>query len=162
MVASQEIKAHRRPTPREPMYTWWRAALAAMDGYYSLREAQRAGEDIPHFSEGSPQAGFFKVKFGRDKPFVPCRIYVEQLVGPDGELLSDEKMICEVGDDFADPRDYWLRACDRPITEQEYRHMMRVRTWAQEFAPAAPEADPSQRIDYLRRPLPVFGKKARS
>ena len=134
----------RRPTG-DP-FKWWRAALAS----------------LPKTFDFSPQCGYFKRRFVRDGPWIPCRVWIQSETDPEtGELISDEIMCCDVGMQPRDPDDEWPYLCAHPITEKEYIFLVKLMKYAKARAPREPLANPRKPIDLLTIPAPVFKAKRR-
>lgn len=138
----------RIPTPPADAFAWYTAALAAPRTL-----------DPPQYGE-EPQPGFYKRRFDRRGVFVPARIWLVQIVA-NGELIADEKLVCEIGGDRFDPFEVWISLCEHPITKAEFDHMMRVRDWARTCAPDQPEAAPMKPVDFFTVKPPQWGKRKR-
>lgn len=95
----------RQPTPISKIYAWHRDALA--------------GKSVP-VHEGEPHCGWFKARLVKGGPFVPASISIEREVDENGELASDEKLVCEINGDRRDPVRAWLSICKSPISRSEY------------------------------------------
>lgn len=137
----------RAPTPRSVLYAWHANALKALARYPDLRAA---GIEI---DPNAPQCGWYKRRMIRNGPFLAAEIWMDQDV-LDGELISDEKLRCEVNGAAADPIDQWTFLAARPITEKEFRHLRQMTTWTRVNAPDEPLANPHQPVDHLRTPIP--------
>lgn len=147
----------RQPSDRNALYLWHGRALAALvdNRAADLRELAANDPDaLPPIQEDAPQCGYFKLRKVRAAAFVPAKIYLEQVIGEDGELLSDEILRCEIGDELVDPLQAWPMLCLRPISASEYRYLMAVRAWAQTSAPDQPQAQEGRRIDWLSVKIP--------
>lgn len=136
----------RQPTPPHVLYAWW---VAAMEGKNPTVTFE-------------PQCGWFKRRIAprysagvliKDAPLVPCRIWMHQAIDADGQLLEDEVLHCEVNGRERDPEEEWPWLCKRPISREEYRHLMAVRAWARKYAPESPDADPTKGIDWNEEPI---------
>jgi hypothetical protein len=128
----------RQPTPDHVLYAWWLAALGG-------RSPQITSE---------PQCGWFQRKLVREGPWVPVRIFMRQVVDADGELIEPEELLCEVDGQLRDAVDQWTYVCDQPISRERYRFMTANATWAKKHAPAEPEANPREAVDWTKAPLP--------
>lgn len=95
----------RQPTPVSRLYAWHRAALA--------------GKPVT-IHEGEPQCGWFKTRMVKGGPFVPASITIQREVDENGELTSDERLVCEVNGERRDPVNAWLSLCKNPISRAEY------------------------------------------
>lgn len=101
----------RTPSSRFKAWAWWRA--------------QVAGEqlDIP----ADPQCGFYRTKRGRGGDYVGASIDLVADVDPEThELISDERLVCIVGDYERDVDRQWLFLAANPISEAEF-HSLRAR-----------------------------------
>ena len=104
-----------------------------------------------------PRVGWYRRKLVKGGPYVPARIWLDaEIDDVTGELLSDEKLQCEVNGQWADPEDAWQWLCSNPITEAEYHYMMAVRAHSAWHAPSEPQANPRAPIDWLRASPPIF------
>lgn len=128
----------RAPMPDDVAFAWWRDALA----------------DPPDAIADEPQAGYFKRRLAKGAVFVPARIWLEQDIGDDGELLGVE-LRCEVNGEPADPFDAWSYLAGNPISEQEFRYLTARGAWAERYAPNDPVARPREPINHLTTE-PVF------
>jgi len=95
----------RQPTLLVRLYAWHRAALT--------------GKVVP-IHEGEPQCGWFKTRMVKSGPFVPASITIQREVDENGELASDELLVCEVNGERRDPARAWLSICKNPISRAEY------------------------------------------
>lgn len=134
----------RAPIPPEDALAWWRGAVA-------LPEYERRDTPIPD----EPCPGFFQCKLVKGGIFVPARIWLEQDVGEDGELLGAE-LRCEVNGEPADPFDKWSYLCGEPISEAQFNYLTARNRWAAWHAPHEPAANPRKPIDWLTLPVPQF------
>ena len=53
-------------------------------------------------------------------PFVPASITIQREVDENGELATDELLVCEVNGERRDPARAWLSICKNPISRAEY------------------------------------------
>lgn len=128
----------RTATPITELYHWHTEALAG-------RRPQITGE---------PHCGWFKCKLVRGGPYVAARIYMDREVDHDtGELLSDEKMRCEIDGRERDPEEQWTYICYIPITEAEYKFLIANAEWAKKYALNEPAANPERAVDFNKLPL---------
>lgn len=95
----------RQPTPMARLLAWHRAALTG----------------VPMaIHEGEPHCGWFKTRLVKGGPFVPASISIQRDVDENGELASDERLICEVNGARRDPVKTWLSICKNPISRAEH------------------------------------------
>lgn len=95
----------RQPTPISRLYAWHRDALA--------------GKPVA-IHEGEPHCGWYKTRLVKGGPFVPASITIQREVDENGELASDERLVCEVNGERRDPVKAWLSICKNPISRAEY------------------------------------------
>jgi hypothetical protein len=134
----------RAPIPDETAFAWWREALAIPE--YERRSTPVADE---------PQCGYFQRKLVKGGIMVPARMWLEQDIGDDGELLGAE-LRCEVNGSPADPFDQWSHIAGNPISEGEFNYMVARRNWAAWHAPHEPAANARKPIDWLTLAPPTF------
>lgn len=120
----------RTPTSIEAQFAFHRRALAG------------ARDTIV---EDLPEVGFWKMRLVKRGAWVPVRIWLEQEIGDDGELLAPEVVKCTVDGAEKDPREVWQWCCTRPIAEHEFRYMTALRAWQRVNEPDA--WDPYRAID---------------
>lgn len=113
-----------------------------------------------------PLTGYYKTKLVKGGPFVPARIFRNcccTVNGGDDNIGHPWRMSCdrfpqlraEVDGQARDPFQIWSWVAKHPITEAEFRYMTDMRDWAEENAPALPEADPRTPVDIDSIP-PMF------
>lgn len=149
----------RQPTDRAQLYAWHRQAVAALRelGVETLKEAAAIDYSmLPQLSEDEPRCGWYEVVMAQGAAPVGARVFLEQKINRDGELVDDERLRCEVAGEFVDPIQAWLQICDRPISQARFAYLEDVRMWAKTTAKAAPENRPWKPVDYLTVPLPTF------
>lgn len=133
----------RQPSDIEPFYDYWQAAL--IDPI-----AARVAYDLSIAREGwgwdtrPPRCGFYRIKPGhrdaqwkleRGSTMIPVAIWIEQPVGPDGELADDEYFVALVG--LTGRPIYGEEALEaifgmaakNPVTEEAYRSFMETGQW---------------------------------
>lgn len=148
----------RQPSDRVALYAWHTDALEALaeSRCDNLKDAARDHFELcPPIVEAEPACGWYKLRLHRDGVFVPARIYLEQRVGETGELLADEVLRCQIGDDMVDPVQAWPTLCSRPIPAAEYAYLVALRAWARTSAPDQPQAAETRAIDWLTVKLPA-------
>jgi hypothetical protein len=126
----------RNPTEQFAALAFHRRALAG------------AREDI---REQDPEAGWWKMRLSKRGCWVPVRIWLEQDIGDDGELLAPEVLKCTVDGEEKDPREVWQWCCTRPIAEHEFRYMTALRAWQRVNEPDA--WDPYRPIAMTETPI---------
>jgi hypothetical protein len=145
----------RQPSDRAQLYAWHADALDALatGRKTDLKElAAIAPELMPPIQEGAPQCGYYKAKVATRAVLVPAKIYLESVVGEDGQLVQPERLKCEIGDKEFDPADVWARLCIRPISRAEYVHLMALRQWADQSKPDQPQAsrNDGKPVDWMK------------
>lgn len=112
-----------------------------------------------------PEIGFYKARHGKDRPFVPARVYRLCHCTPMGGEAGDPHVWCDRCDRFPPPvvevdgvivdtLEWWPRIAGRPIPEGEFLYMTEYAAWARAHAPHLPEANPRRRIDIAAAPIP--------
>ncbi len=129
----------RAPLTDDEALAWWRAAL--------LRPPM-SREGIPD----EPMPGFFKRRLAKGGVFVPARIWLEQDIGDDGELLGAE-LRCEVNGEPADPFEQWSYVAGNPISQAEHAYLTARGQWAERYAPNDFVARPRERVDFNSMPV---------
>lgn len=126
---------NRKPTPDDKLYAWHTQMLAHM----ATAGTNRGG---PRITESEPQCGWYMRRLIKDGPYHPARIFVERDTDPEtGDLISDEKIRCEVDGQRRDPFREWTWLASRPITEDQYMDML-AGGFALPRDEAPPDADP--------------------
>lgn len=95
----------RQPTPISRLYAWHRAML----------EGRAAA-----IHEDEPQCGWFKTRLVKGGPFVPASISIHREIDENGDLASDERLVCEVNGAARDPYTAWSSVCKNPISRADY------------------------------------------
>lgn len=130
----------RRPTTDDEAYAWHRAVMANP-------QAQ-----IVH--DNRPQCGWYKCRLTRGGIFVPARIWIEQSVGDDGELLDEPRIRCEInGIEEYDLARWWTWLGAYPISKGEFDYLMAQKDWAETYAPNDPAANPRLPLNPLSTPI---------
>ncbi len=105
----------RTPTPKHVRARYWRAALAG---------------ERPATHEDDPQCGLYKLRMGKNAPWRPLKITLDQPYDiVTGELTDDEQLIAYLGDSVRCTHieticRWWLSAARHPITVDEYAALM--------------------------------------
>jgi len=95
----------RQPSSISEIYAWHRAALAGKR---------------PPIHDGEPQCGWFKARMVKGGPFVPASITLQREVDANGDLASDEVVVCEVNGFNRDAEREWVWLAKNPITRADY------------------------------------------
>lgn len=112
-------------------------------------DLRRAGIEI---DPNAPECGWYQRRMVRGGPYVAAEIWMEQ-PALDGELIGDQRLLCEIDGVPADPMDQWTFLAARPITEKQFRHMRRSARWTRVNAPGEPMANPHQPVNHLKTPI---------
>jgi hypothetical protein len=72
----------------------------------------------PAIHEDAPQPGYYKLRRGKDAPWVPVAIWYR-----DGEL------VCRVGPDMRYPLEVWVSCADNPVAKDDAKHAFQHGTW---------------------------------
>lgn len=103
----------RRPSDRAQLWERWRRRVA--------------GDRALTINVDAPECGRYMAK--RRGQWTAVQIDIEQEI-EDGELVSDERFVAWLGEDkFTDEHkvhDIWLRCSGRPISDEEYRRLMKM------------------------------------
>lgn len=119
------------------------------------------GDEVTVFGE-DPECGWFKTRLVKGGPFVPARIWLHQEIDAEtGELVDDERWICEVNGEIADIDRYWSFLSKNPITEAEFNYLTASMKWTAEHAPFEPRANPRTAVNWLDVPTPSLLKDMR-
>lgn len=131
----------------------------------AMRLAGRPSYDRPAQIRilGQPEPGYFVVRLVKRGPLVPAIIWRPcPLILP--ELLSDtpapedwcrptergRPLRARIGEEEVSPNVVWERG--RRVPEAEYAYRAALGAWAKQHAPAAPEANPAERVDMATQP----------
>lgn len=133
----------RRPTPHDILYRWHSEAVKGVYG------------DIKGV-DPTPECGWYKRRLVKGGIFVPARIWMEQTVDDAGELVEDERLMCEVNGNYCDADEEWLHLANHPITEAEYTYMHALRRHVAWHEPDHPAANPRQPVNWRTAPIPTF------
>lgn len=103
-----------KPTPDARAYDWHRKALLAA----------ATGTKPPPIHENEPMPGWYMRRLVKDGPMVRARIWLEGETDDDGELVGEEKTLCEIDGRRVDAYQQWTWLAKRPITEDQYMDMI--------------------------------------
>lgn len=96
-----------------------------------------AGKPLP-ISADHPQAGYYRVRRGKDKPYEPVVIYPK-----DGEML------CKVGHEFVEWTEVWNWCADKPVTKDDYRVAFETGSWPGDVEVSAAIGDNSGDVSLM-------------
>lgn len=109
--------------------------MKAKRNFGSLRAAADAGVVTPRIPSEA-QAGFYARRAKLGGPLLVARIFPYQEVSKrTGELVGDEKLICEWNGRTFDAWsegfrvDYWFLFANRPISQEEFRYGVGHQKW---------------------------------
>lgn len=109
-----------------------------------------------------PQCGFYQRRLVKGGVFVPARIWREPALDPvTGEPTGEDILRCELGEEPRDPVLEWDRLAKNPISREKYQFEMADRTWARQYAPGDPKANPTKPVDFGNLKPPVFNQPVR-
>ena len=80
-------------------------------------QSNLAGKDVP-LHDGVPQVGFYKMRRGRNAPWLPVAIWEK-----------DGTLVCRVAKEMADPNDVWTYCCGNPVSKADAKHAFEHGTW---------------------------------
>lgn len=80
-------------------------------------QSNLAGKDVP-LHDGVPQVGFYKMRRGRNAPWLPVAIWEK-----------DGALVCRVAKEMADPNDIWTYCCGNPVSKADAKHAFEHGTW---------------------------------
>lgn len=92
--------------------------------------------DAPKPRDGHPQCGFYKMRRGKDSPWIPVAIWKQN-----GEIVAG------AGENFAqsvNPAKVWLSCAKYPVTEASARHAAEYGRWPDEPPPMPADAPVEQ------------------
>lgn len=108
------------------------------------------------------------VQLTKDGVFCPVKTWYGQPLDPvtsepldrsprwnvllNGEFIDPDQLLIIIGWDG--PESDMASIKGKPITEDEYLHLLEVRAWAVAHSPASPEANPRKAVDLMMAPLP--------
>jgi len=85
-----------------------------MNSHY---QANLAGKDVP-LHDGVPQVGFYKMRRGRNAPWLPVAIW-----------QKDGKLVCRVGNEMDAPENVWTYCCGNPVSKADAKHAFEKGSW---------------------------------
>lgn len=109
-------------------YTWWREALNGSN---------------PTLEVDAIHAGFWRMRNGKDGPFVPVAIWCDQETGD---------WICLKNGAAANPDDLFNYCCKHPITKEDYDHYIKHQEW-RDAAPGIGHNAPPEGLDALTQSI---------
>jgi len=143
-----------KPSSREGIYDWWKAALKGQVSARALglKPGTLAITDEPH-------AGHYRRRLVRGGPWVAAIIWLHSEVDEDGELVADERLRCRVNGRECDPYEEWLYLAAQPISLAEFKFLSADAAWAKVHAPWDARANPEKKIDFMTASLPSFKRR---
>ena len=102
-------------------FAWWQAAL---------NNPKEIGKSLP-VHDGDPQQGYFRVRYGKDKPFEPVAIWKE-----DGQWLAYRS-----GREVS-ATDIWTSCCMNPVSYEAYLAAVDGKGWPDDDAVVAKQVSP--------------------
>lgn len=101
------------------VWAYWRAALAG----------QKQEISVEH-----PQAGYYKMRYGKTAPWQPVAIY-----------YKDGAMLCRVGEQYADPLKIWSWCANKPVTRDDAMVAFKTGSWPGDVPQAQDRTEPGPR-----------------
>lgn len=98
-----------------------------------------------------PKEGYYGLRLVANGPLVPVRIWFGVTPDPDfpdNHMDRGPSWHFSLGRDCAAMDEVWPMCAKNPITEREWRHLVRLENWARGDAPQEPEANPRKAIDW--------------
>jgi hypothetical protein len=135
----------REPTSNAQALRWYWRALSDK----ALHLPLAIDYDEPH-------CGWYLTRVVKGGPFCPARIFLEQEVSDEGELLSDEVLKCEINGQPRDAYEVWIWLASEPITEAEFNYMVKRGEYARTWQPDEPAANSYTKINWKNVPTPKF------
>lgn len=90
-------------------YDYWRAKLASPSARIPVKQ-------------GFPQAGFYKMRYGKDEPYIPVAFW-----------FDGDEVCCQVGSDQITDRkrmiDTWTSACRHAVSHEDYTAAVETGVW---------------------------------
>ena len=99
--------AMNTPTKFDPL-AYWRRAL----------DAASKGQDLPTIEADKPEMGYYKLRNGRNAPWLPVAIYYEN-----GELTA------RVAGDTRNPLEIWTWCASHPVSKDDARYAFKHGSW---------------------------------
>ncbi|CAN7395563.1 hypothetical protein [Neorhizobium sp. LjRoot104] len=107
------------------VWAWWRAALAD--------PSKIGSKDLP-VHDSDPQQGYFRVRYGKDKPFEPVAIWKDE----EGNWLA-----YRAGRE-AKAESIWTSCCRHPVTYEAYQAAVDGKGWPDDDATVAAQVKPPE------------------
>lgn len=115
----------RQPSRFRQIYGWYLAALSGL---------------APATHDGLPEAGWFKMKLVQGGPWVPVRIWLDQVIDPEtGDLADDEILFCEVSGE----------AVPRSRMEEVWTYLIPIQSADFEALTGRVMSDPTKKINLM-------------
>lgn len=127
----------RQPTPEDEVYRWYSAAL----------RRERAPK-----VEGEVESGWFKIRLVKDGPWVPVRIWLEQIMDNEGCLAAPEVYRCTVNGQSRKPDQVFFDKNLIPITKAEFDRMVTHIEWCGSNRPLDPVMFPDRPVQISKSP----------
>lgn len=97
-----------------------------------------------------PEPGYYATRLVRRGPEVAARIWMEPPIDPITKEPMDRPpmMLATLGGKPIDPHRLWVMVAGRTIDKAKFDYLSGVKTWAEQHAPDAPEANPKKAVDF--------------
>lgn len=103
-----------------------------------------------------PVPGRYRRRLVKGGPWVPVLIFVPCPIDPyTGEQLDrSRRLLCLVGEDWADAWEQWTWVAGQPISRIDYDLMIAQAAWDRTYAPLSPGANPRLPVDLSQLAIP--------
>lgn len=104
-----------------------------------------------------PTAGTYRRRIVKGGAWCAVKIWYGQPADPDtGELLDrSPRWQATINGREVDVWDVWPECSGEPISDEDFRLLIATNRWADQYAPASPEANPHKSIHVTKLP-PIF------
>ena len=104
-----------------------------------------------------PEPGYWLMKLGKGTVESPCSIQLEQTThepgNPENVMDRSPFLVARINGEPVDIELVWERS-GRAITKAEYLYHIADAEWLRQHQPDHPKANPTQKVDFLKVPLP--------
>lgn len=127
----------RKPTPIVELYRWHTAALSGKR---------------PAYHDGDIHCGWYRRRFVKHGPWVPARLWCEQIVDAQGLLIEPEFILCEVRGERRNASEQFPWLASNPISKETFENMEFKIEWAEQTAPNDPILFPYHPVPIAKSP----------
>ena len=110
--------------------------------------ARQIAENV---GDAEPVEGYYAIRLTKGGPLTPVHIWHGITPDPDfPDNPMDRSLVWHfvLGHEEVELDTIWPWCAKNPITERDWRHMLRMENWARTEAPAEPEANPRHPVDF--------------